>query len=65
MKLQIKSLNLRISEKFERERRWHRWFVWYPLRANPKTVIFLEKVYRRRDYYGKWEYSLTDPEKVG
>jgi hypothetical protein len=64
MILNIKSQAQRRSDKRERDKQWHPWFAWYPLRFNSKKVVWLQKVYRRADYYGGWEFVLTNPLKV-
>lgn len=61
MRFQIKAPHLRREEERAKERQWHRYFVWFPLRLNNSTVVFLERVYRRKDWYGGWEYSLINP----
>jgi hypothetical protein len=63
MILNIKSLKQRKREEKHKQSQWHPWFVWYPLRFNSEKVVWLQKVYRRKDYYGDWEFVLVDPLK--
>jgi hypothetical protein len=60
MKLNIRSVNQRINDRRQRLKTWHLWFAWRPIRLNSKTVAWLERLYRRTDYYGSYEYRTKE-----
>ncbi len=33
--------------------KWHKWFAWYPVRLNNKTIVWLETIERK--IYFKYE----------
>lgn len=61
MKFKIESVRV----KSERNKKWHTWFAWYPVRINENEIVWLESVRRRgilvdrtQDHpYWKWFYK--------
>lgn len=42
-----------LGEKIAREKEWHLWFAWYPVRVGPHDCRWLEYVERRS--VGWWD----------
>ena len=64
MILKIKSAQRKQIEKQDRLRQWHLWFAWLPMRLSESKVVWLQNVYRRKDWYGSFEYSIRNPLEV-
>lgn len=56
------------STKVDRNKSWHTWFAWYPVRIDQVTCVWLERVERRGQLeylydgteYWEYEYRLID-----
>jgi hypothetical protein len=64
MILNIRSNELQHREWERRTRQWHTKFLWFPMRVDDHRVVWLQKVWHKRDYYGGWEYRLENPLEV-
>jgi hypothetical protein len=60
MKLNIRTPNQIYNDRRSRMKAWQLWFAWRPVRLNHREVVWLEKVYRRHDYYGSMEYKTKE-----
>jgi len=50
--MRIKSMSTR--KKLQRDKQWHPWFAWYPVRINDDELTWLEIVDRRLDFLVPW-----------
>lgn len=51
-----------IAERDRRQREWHDWFAWHPVRVATGDCRWLETVERRieREYKHGWGHSFVD-----
>ncbi len=58
------------DEREKRLKRWHPWYAWFPVRiSGPDTAydgpyVWLEWVWRRKDYGFMFRYEIETPEGV-
>ena len=56
---------LTLKEQRIANRKWHKWFAWYPVRVGHREKRWLEYVYRRDNYLASpycidYEYAALD-----
>lgn len=53
--------------RIERNKVWHSWFAWKPVRTGPCKIVWLETVIRKSRYHDgggwHWEYQAREKEK--
>jgi hypothetical protein len=57
MKFNILSAGEKTRRIFAKERVWHRWFAWRPVRADRETILWFEWVERKNAKMNIWEFD--------